>query len=132
VSTNYADSPLQRKLGILDRDRVALLHAPKDFDAALLGDVTLQRGIRGRAKVTVAFFERAARLEVESEGLAQRLEKTGALWIAWPKKSSRLSSDITDHFARELFIPFGLVDNKVCAIDETWTALRFVWRVALR
>jgi hypothetical protein len=70
-----------------------------------------------------------------SNRLEQRLEKLGAavfpaggLWIAWPKKSSGVPTDIDDHVVRALSIPLGLVDNKVCAIDETWTALRLVWR----
>jgi hypothetical protein len=119
-------------LGIIDGDIVALLHAPKDFDATLLGDVTFRRSSRDHAKVTLAFYVRAERLEDESAQLSQRLERTSALWIAWPKKSSGLPSDITDHFVRDVFLPLGLVDNKVCAVDDAWTALRFVWRVALR
>ncbi len=102
---NYADSPLRRKLGIVDGDIVALLHAPKEFDVALLGDVTLRRSTRGRVKVTVAFFEKAARIEGESARLSQRLERTGALWVAWPKKSSGLPSDITDHLVRDALLP---------------------------
>ena len=124
----YFESPLQKKLGIADCDNVALLHAPGDFDIALLGNVTLRRSATGSTKVTIAFFGLASRLERQAKSLSQRIEKSAALWIAWPKTNSGVSSDITDHLVRELLLPFGLVDNKVCAIDDTWTALRFVWR----
>jgi hypothetical protein len=56
----------------------------------------------------------------------------GGLWIAWPKRTSGVATDITDHVIREEALPLGLVDNKVCAVDETWSGLRVVWRRELR
>ncbi len=64
--------------------------------------------------------------------MGQMIFPSGALWIAWPKKTSGVSTDISDHTVRDIGLARGLVDNKVCAIDETWTALRMVWRVTRR
>jgi hypothetical protein len=66
--------------------------------------------------------------EHEIEARGQCVLPDGSLWVAWPKRTSGVATDLTDHAARALALPIGLVDNKVCAIDQTWTALRFVWR----
>ena len=82
--------------------------------------------------MVVAFLTTASELERQIETLERLIFPAGGLWVAWPKKSSGVATDLTDHAARNLALALGLVDNKVCAIDETWTALRLVWRRAAR
>ena len=90
----------------------------------------------GRAKgpfdVVVAFFEREAELERQLPKLHAVLEPNGGLWIAWPKRASGVATDMTEHVVRKHGLPRGLVDNKVCAIDATWSGLRLVVRLENR
>lgn len=121
--------PLATKLGIAEGAIVALLHAPKDFEWMLPSGVRItRRRTAGHTDVVLAFFTRRTQLERDLEPLSQCVFPDGLLWVAWPKRTSGVATDLTDHVARELALPLGLVDNKVCAIDQTWTALRFVWR----
>jgi hypothetical protein len=76
----------------------------------------------------VAFFTKTATLEDRLDALGAMIFPAGGLWIAWPKRASGVSTDLSDHAVRAAALPRGLVDNKVCALDETWSALRLVWR----
>ena len=107
---------------------VALLRAPDDFELDVPAGVTVKRRATGPADVVVQFVTRADDLERRLDRLAAMVRPAGGLWIAWPKRSSGVATDIGDHVVRELALPRGLVDNKVCAVDATWTALRVVWR----
>ncbi|MGN6695539.1 MAG: hypothetical protein ACTHN0_15280, partial [Aquihabitans sp.] len=115
---------------------VALLSAPTGFDhvlaATLPEAVSIRTRATGTADVIIAFHTSRARLEGRIEALLRVLDVDGGLWIAWPKRASGLATDITEDTVREVFLPLGLVDNKVCAIDETWSGLRVVWRKELR
>jgi hypothetical protein len=82
--------------------------------------------------VIVAFFVRRAELERRLPRLKASLDYAGGLWLAWPKRASGVTTDLGDGPVRELGLSIGLVDNKVCAIDDTWSGLRFVYRVADR
>jgi hypothetical protein len=82
--------------------------------------------------VVLAFFTQAVRLDRRLDVLAAMVRPSGGVWIAWPMKASGMETDMTDHVVRRLALPRGLVDNKVCAVDPTWTALRLVWRVRNR
>ena len=82
--------------------------------------------------MVVSFCTRKESLAREIERLSRMIYPSGGLWIAWPKKSSGVSTTLNDHVVRELALPLGLVDNKVCAIDSTWTGLRVVWRTSMR
>lgn len=131
----YSGTPLWKKLGIKPGFSVALMNAPEGFETLLRGapkDAAITRDPRGRAPVDVAvlFVERRADLEKKFSGAAGRLsDAPGAgVWIAWPKKSSGVATDVTEDVLREVCLPSGLVDNKVCAIDEVWSGLRFVRR----
>ena len=130
----YSGTPLPKKLGIKEGHRIALLHAPDDLDQNL-GDlptgVQVRRDLRGKQTpdVIVTFLTRQARLEQDFEKLAARLQKDGGLWIAWPKKASGKPTDLSDGIVRKIGLASGLVDNKVCAVDAIWSALRFVYRV---
>jgi hypothetical protein len=131
----YSGTPLQTKLGIREGERVMLLHAPEGFDDTLgpLPDgVQVVRRLSGSADVVVAFIDRRAHLEAAVERLERAIFPDGALWIAWPKQSSKVPSDMTGDVVREVVLPRGLVDNKVCAIDDVWSGLRVVWRRELR
>ncbi|HVY25015.1 MAG TPA: hypothetical protein VHB79_00635 [Polyangiaceae bacterium] len=133
----YSGTPLPQKLGIKPQSRVALAFAPGDFAKAL---GPLPPGVKpaawGRARgpfdVIVAFFESAAAFEKELPKLHAALESNGGLWAAWPKKASGVATDMTEDVVRKHALPRGLVDNKVCAIDATWSGLRLVIRVEQR
>jgi hypothetical protein len=107
--------------------RVATLDAPAGFDAQLEGAVIAHR-LGGRFDVIVCFADSRRALERRLGALLRAREERGAIWIAWPKQSSALATDLSDTVVRDIGLASGLVDNKVCAIDETWSALRFVAR----
>jgi hypothetical protein len=132
VVGGYSGTPLATKLGIKEGARVVMVNAPEGFALEPPPDVRISRRARGRADVVVAFFVQQAKLERRVTGLGSMVFPAGGLWIAWPKKSSGVETDLTDGVIREAVLPWGLVDNKVCAIDETWSALRFVWRLEHR
>jgi hypothetical protein len=127
----YSGTPLARKLGIAEGHTIALLSAPDGFEATLEGlpgGVSVRRRAQGRADVIVSFHTERAQLEQRVPQLLEVLDIDGGLWIAWPKKASKVPTDITEDTVREVFLPLGLVDNKVCAIDDVWSGLRVVWR----
>jgi hypothetical protein len=129
--TECSGTPLPRKLGIREGSLVALLGAPADFKATL-GDLPAGVGIgragRGPYDLIILFTKRRAQLERELARLAPRLRADGGLWIAWPKKSSGVGTDLDQSAVMEVGLATGLVDDKVAAIDETWSGLRFVVR----
>ncbi len=135
----YSATPLPQKLGIKAGARLGLGSAPAAFAATLgalpagvsCADAARARG-RQRFDVLVAFFSEREKLESALAALMQKLETNGGLWIAWPKKSSGVATDITEDTIRAVALPRGLVDNKVCAIDEVWSGLRLVYRVSER
>jgi hypothetical protein len=131
-TAGYSGTPLARKLGIKARQRLGLIGAPDGFDE-ILGqlpeDVAQRRFLRGPLDVVLAFFTRQRELERRFPALRNSLEPTGGLWIAWPKRSSGVETDLTENVVRGVGLSAGLVDNKVCAIDETWSGLRFVYRL---
>jgi hypothetical protein len=129
----YSGTPLPRKLGIKPGHRVLLLGAPDAFELGELPDgVTVVRSARGTADVIVAFHDRRAALARRMPALRALMEPAAGLWIAWPKRASGVDTDLTEDTVRELALENRLVDNKVCAIDETWSGLRLVVRIADR
>jgi hypothetical protein len=128
----YSGTPLVRKLGIKPGARLGLLGAPEEFEATLgelPPDVAVRQQARGPLDVIVAFHTARAELERRLPALRGALQPAGGLWIAWPKRTSGLASDVDEGVVRELGLAAGLVDNKVCAIDEVWSALRLVYRL---
>lgn len=130
----YSGTALGKKLGIKAGFRVGLVGAPAGFEGTLegMGDgATVTRSMRGTRPfdVIVVFVKRRAELERRWDGLVARLETSGGLWVAWPKKASGVATDLTGDVVRAFGLEGGLVDVKVCAIDETWSGLRFVRRV---
>ena len=128
----YSGTPLVKKLGIKPGHRLALVNAPDDFDhtlGRLPFDVTVIRQLRSPCDVLVFFTKNHAALQKQFLRLMQNLQPSGGLWIAWPKKASGVATDVTENVIRELALANGLVDNKVCAIDEIWSGLRLVYRL---
>jgi len=127
-----SNTTLARKLGVDAGCQLALVHAPDGFlDAALapLPDgVTVRRRPSASADVTVAFFDERRVLARRLPALAGPLVRGRSLWIAWPKRASGVPTDLNDGVVRQLGLATGLVDNKVCAIGEIWSALRFAPR----
>ena len=122
----YSGTPLPRKLGIKPDHRVLVLGAPEGF---ALDDVSVRTTARGKADVIVSFHDRRAELARRMPKLRALMEPAAGLWIAWPKRASKLPTDLTEDVVRELALANTLVDNKVCAIDETWSGLRLVIRL---
>ena len=128
----YSGTPLLKKLGIGAGSSVVLIGAPAGVIDDLPPDVTVKRQARGKADVVVAFFVERAEFERRIGPLSAMIVPDGGLWVAWPKRSSGVLTTLSDHVVREVALPLGLVDNKVCAIDSTWSGLRVVWRVERR
>jgi hypothetical protein len=136
AAAGYSGTPLPRKLGIRAGQRVAFLDAPPEFAAALgelPADVRPRTSLRdGALDLVVAFFLERGRLQRRLPRLVGALDPAGALWIAWPKRASRVPTDVTEDVVRELGLAAGVVDVKVCAIDATWSGLKLVIRLADR
>ncbi|HET6171488.1 MAG TPA: hypothetical protein VFD90_02710 [Gaiellales bacterium] len=134
-TAGYSGTPLPRKLGIHDGSRLLLVEAPDGF-ATTLGElppgVELVAARATGVDVAVLFALEAAAVRARFGGLAAALQPAGGLWIAWPKRSSGVATDLDENVVREIGLAAGLVDNKVCAIDSTWSGLRFVWRLCDR
>ena len=125
----YSGTPLPRKLGIKEEHRLALLGAPAEVDLGELPPgVTIVRRAGGKADVIVSFHIVRRDFERRLPALRAMMEPAAGLWIAWPKKASRVATDMTEDVVREVALPTGLVDNKVCAIDAVWSGLRLVIR----
>lgn len=130
----YSGTPLPKKLGIKPGHRVAVLNAPRAAGATIAeiaaeGPVDLR--LKGAAPydVIVLFCDSEFRFLSGFDGARARLAENGGLWVAWPKKSSGIETDLNENTIRDHGLATGLVDNKVCAIDETWSGLRFVVRL---
>ncbi len=134
----YAGPPLPSKLGIGEEDELALIGAPEGLADRLLADLhgaaVVHTDLADQAlfDVIVMFVTWRAELEAELDRLRAAMAPACGLWIAWPKRASKVPTDMSDQVVREIALPTGLVDNKVCAIDEIWTALRLVIRRELR
>ena len=128
----YSGTPLPKKLGIKEGSRIALINAPKGFEAELgeLPDNVEFIKRPTKSLDIILFFvltERA--LARDFAKLAAKITANGMMWIAWPKKSSGVVTDLSEQRVREIGLNAGLVDVKVCAIDETWSGLKFVYRL---
>ena len=126
----YSGTPLIDKLGIKTEARLKFVSEPKEFRALLGG---LPEGSRfassGSLDFALLFVKAKSELEKRFAALRDRLEPGGMLWVAWPKKTSGVETDLTEGVVREFGLASGLVDVKVCAIDETWSGLKFVRRL---
>ena len=135
MPAGYSGTPLAKKLGIREGDRVALLGAPpsvRDALEPLPERARVTTSARGTLDVIVSFHARRAHLEVRIPKLLEALDVDGGIWMAWPKRASGVATDLTEDVQRDVWLPLGLVDTKVCAIDATWSGLRLCWRRELR
>ena len=133
-TAGYSGTPLVRKLGIRPGARLGLIGAPEGIDETLgelPAGVVVRRRAQGSFDVIVGFCTGGRRCSAGA-GLARALEQDGGLWIAWPKRSSGRPPTSATVWCASWDSPSGLVDNKVCAIDETWSGLRFVYRLVDR
>ena len=130
MAAGYSGTPLGTKLGVKAGHVLLLLGAPDEvvveLEPTLPDDVTIRRRAQGTGDVIVSFHTKRADLEARVPTLLDRLDVDGGLWIAWPKRASGVPTDVTEDVVRAVFLPLGLVDNKVCAIDDTWSGLRVV------
>jgi hypothetical protein len=129
-SAGYSGRPLAQKLGIGPEATVVLVDAPAGVEGLLEplpGGVAVCRGNRGRREITIWFATSRRTFERRFDAVARAVAE-GTLWIAWPKRSSGVESDITEDVVRAVALPRGMVDSKVCAIDETWSGLRLTRR----
>jgi hypothetical protein len=130
MSGGYSATPLPKKLGIKEASTVVLVSAPDRFERTL-GELPkgarLRRGNRGSREITIWFVTSSRELARRIDALAKVVGE-GTLWVAWPKQSSDPAGDLTEDGVRDVALPRGLVDTKVCAIDETWSGLRLTRR----
>jgi hypothetical protein len=134
AAAGYSATPLPRKLGFKPGMTAAFLDAPAHLDE-LLGDlqgVTIKRSLRGHADLVMCFVTRRRELERRAARLREAVAPDGMVWVCWPKRASKVQSDMTENVVREVLLPTGLVDTKVAAVDETWSGLKLVVRVGLR
>ncbi len=132
MPAGYSKKSLVEKLGIKEGSKVAILNPPKNY-SAILGP--LPRNVVPASKLParadfIHFFTRERRdLEGVFANLKRALAPDGMLWISWPKGASKIAADLNENIVREIGLAHGLVDIKVCAVDETWSGLKFVYRL---
>lgn len=128
----YSGTPLVKKLGIKEGFRIALVNAPENFQAALgelPADVKFMKATTKSLDLILFFVLSERILARDFAKLAARLTSNGMIWIAWPKKSSGVTTDLTFERVQRIGLDAGLVDVKICAIDDTWSGLKFVYRL---
>jgi hypothetical protein len=130
----YSGTPLAQKLGIKPGSAIFVVAPPGHYDELL---APLPAGVKRVRKIDAAdvvhFFETSrARMEKDLRAAVPRMQQDAAIWISWPKKAAKVATDITEDTVREVALPLGLVDIKVCAVDETWSGLKLVIRKELR
>lgn len=135
ASRGYSGTPLVRKLGVKSGSRVLPISAPEDYREML---APLPAGVVFSARASSAidlvhlFVTRSSELRIRLAALRKTLKPNAAIWVSWPKRASRLPTDITEDTIRELALPLGLVDVKVCAVTAVWSGLKLVLRKELR
>ena len=136
MTVGYSGRPLPQKLGIKPGMSIAVLEAPQDVDA-ILGDLpenlTISHQLTGHSDLVLIFITRQADLASQLAALVDAIAPNGMIWVAWPKRVSKIETDITEDVIRAIVLPTsGLVDVKVCAIDQVWSGLKLVIRKELR
>lgn len=132
MTTGYSGTPLAKKLGVKEGFRVALVGAPKGFRGELEGlpkNVEFVTSVETSLDLIVFFAKTRAELLGNFSRLAEQLAPAGMLWISWPKKASGVATDLSDGIVRQIGLDAGLVDTKVCAVNEVWSGLKFVIRL---
>ena len=140
-AAGYSGTPLPQKLGLKDGQRVLFISLPKELNGlrtsrhfveiAQAGWESFTEGEPGY-DVIHGFTASRAVLEKNAKPLMEQIDRAGTIWVSWPKKASKVPTDITEDVIREVVLPIGLVDVKVAAVDETWSGLKLVIRKELR
>jgi len=128
----YSSTPLPKKLGIKDASRIALINAPKDFPQALgklPHDAEIVTRVTKPLDIVLLFVLTERALKRDFQKLATKLASNGMIWVAWPKKSSGVATDLLFTNVQQIGLDAGLVDVKICAIDDVWSGLKFVYRL---
>jgi hypothetical protein len=135
VPAGYSGTPLPKKLGIKESTKVCLLNPPDDYEA-LLGQLPPDVQFSGKATKKTAlvhlFVTDREQLAAKLRQLRSALGPEAALWVSWPKKASKVPATVTEDVIRELALPLGFVDIKVCAVSDVWSGLKLVVRKELR
>lgn len=128
----YSETPLQKKLGLKSGTSVFIQNAPPhyfDWISPLPADVLVKRTAVKELDFIHTFVKDQKEFKKLFVANKKNLKKDGMMWISWPKKSSGVTTDLDENFIRDFGLQAGLVDVKVCAVDETWSGLKFVYRV---
>jgi len=135
ADVGYSGTPLSKKLGIKETNRVLLVDAPNDYESLLEPlppDVQFVSHLDSTVDIAHVFVTQREELSKGLSTLRKKLNPEAALWVSWPKKSAKVPTTITEDTIRELALPLGFVDVKVCAVTEVWSGLKLVVRKALR
>jgi hypothetical protein len=128
----YSDTPLIKKLGIKEGFRILIVNSPKDFPATLGSLPNNVKRVKSNSKTIdfiLLFSNAEKKLKKEFPQLARKLVSNGMLWVAWPKKSSGVETDLLFENVQRIGLNAGLVDVKICAVDDVWSGLKFVYRL---
>jgi hypothetical protein len=131
----YSGTPLAKKLGLKEETRLYAANAPRNYLKVLHPlpqGVRLSKRMDDKIDIIHLFATQRARLVEALRGTLKKMKSDAAIWVSWPKKASKVETDITEDTIREIALPMGLVDIKVCAVDETWSGLKLVIRKELR
>ena len=131
----YSGTPLARKLGIKEGAKVVAIDAPQGYSALLEplpAAVQFASKVDKTTDIVHVFSTEKAELASTLERYRKKLDPSAAVWVSWPKKSAKVPTDITEDVVRELALPLGFVDIKVCAVDDVWSGLKLVVRKELR
>jgi hypothetical protein len=127
----YSGTPLVKKLGIKPSSRIFVDGGPADYlqlVGALPEGASVAPRLSSKVDLIHLFTKEAAALAAKLEVYRHRIAEDGVIWVSWPKKAARVPTDVTEDVVRELALPLGLVDTKVCAVDEVWSGLKLVIR----
>ncbi len=133
--TGYSGTPLPKKIGLKEDGTLVLLNVPAGVDAAFVplpAGAILKNRIGANTALAILFCRDIATLKNSIQSTAAKLAADGALWISWPKKTSPMFKDLTEDIIRQVILPMGLVDVKVCAINSDWSGLKLMVRKELR
>ena len=131
MPTGYSGKPLHQKLGIKPGQKICVINSPSDYQSLIDGPVSgveIRATPRGHIEFAHIFETDAARLEAKLPTLMKAIAPDGMIWVSWPKRSSKVPTDITEDVVRDVALPIGLVDVKVCAVNEVWSGLKLVIR----
>jgi hypothetical protein len=135
MPAGYSKSPLSKKLGIKEGSKVTLIGEPAEYTSwleALPDDVKFQKKVTGDTHLVHLFVVDRNKLKSQLEQLRNKIDEGAAIWVSWPKKTSKVATTVTEDVIREIALPLGFVDIKVCAVTDVWSGLKIVIRQEFR